>query len=51
MQKDFKSPDEVPSEDIEAVAALLRASESVEVSDDGFQIRRKDVRTIVSFLV
>jgi hypothetical protein len=43
LQKEFKGPDDVPSEDIEAVAALLKESQIVEISEDGFQIRRKDV--------
>jgi hypothetical protein len=57
VQKEFKSPDDVPSEDIEEIAALLKHSETVEVSEDGFQIRRKNVRSprcmdcAVAFLV
>jgi hypothetical protein len=43
VQKEFKSPDDVPSEDIEEIAALLKDSEAVEISEDGFQIRRKNV--------
>ena len=46
VQKEFKGPDDVPSEDVEAVAAELKASEVVDVSEDGFQIRRKDVRSL-----
>jgi hypothetical protein len=44
VQKDAKGPDEVANEDIEAVAALLKDSSVVEISEDGFQIRRKNVR-------
>ena len=44
LQKEIKSPDDVESEDIETVASLLKESEVVEISEDGFQIRRKNVR-------
>lgn len=44
VQTQFTQPDSVPDDCIEAIAGILKELDSIEISEDGYQIRRKDVR-------
>ena len=44
VQISCKGPDEIEDTAVSAVADAIKGSTLVEVSEDGFQIRRRDVR-------
>lgn len=44
MQTTWTQPDAVPDDCIQAIATILKEVKSIEISEDGYQIRRKDVR-------
>jgi hypothetical protein len=48
IQVDGTSPDDVDSSTIEEVANCLKDSQMVEISEDGFNIRRRNVRDLAA---
>lgn len=46
LQQEWKNPDAVSDDAIDTVAAVMQESDMVEISEDGYQIRRKDVRLL-----
>jgi hypothetical protein len=44
MQTEWTQPDAVPDDCIQAIASILKEADSIEISEDGYQIRRKNVR-------
>eukprot|EP00892_Ulva_mutabilis_P005372 jgi/Ulvmu1/3206/UM015_0247.1 len=43
LEKDWKGPDEVTDDAIQLVSGIMQDSDIVEISDDQYQIRRKDM--------